>query len=131
MPKDRSLGHNVHIYSTKDTSTIVGGLVTTDGMTNANFYSMLEITYILDKDYTLRYEGGTIVQRDDNPLQPGKYFISTAGSLMANNEPWLIRTGKGRPKIYTTTFRDAVRKRDRGCVITGDRALNAAYGLWG
>ena len=91
---------------------------------------MVEITYIFDKDYKLRYEGGTIVKRDDNPLQPGKYLISTAGSLMTSNEPWLVRTGKGRANIYTITFRDAVRKRDRGCVITGERAINAAYGLW-
>ena len=131
MPKDRSLGRNVHIYSAHDTSTVIGGLVATRGMTNSNFYSMVEITYILDKDYKLRYESGTIVQRDDNPLQPGRYLICTAGSLMTNNEPWLARRGNGRPKIYTTTFRDAVRERDRRCVITGHRAVNAAYGFWG
>ena len=131
MSKDRSLGRNVHIYSAHDTSTVIGGLVATKGMTNSNFYSMVEITYILDKDYKLRYEGGTIVQRDDNPLQTGKYFIGTAGSLMTSNEPWLARTGNGRPKIYTTTFRDEVRKRDGGCVITGHRAINSAYGFWG
>jgi len=130
MPEDRSLGRNVHIYSANDTSTVIGGLRRTNGMTNANFYSMVEITYILDKDYKLRYEGGTIVKRDDNPLQPGKYFIGTAGSIITNNEPWLVRTGEGRPKIYTTTFRDAVRKRDGGCVMTGYRALNAAHGSW-
>ena len=100
-------------------------------MTNSNFYSMLEITYVLNKDYKLHYESGTIVQRDDNPLQPGKYFIGTGGSLMTNNEPWLARTGNERPKSYTTKFRDAVRKRDGGCVITGTRAISAAYGFWG
>jgi len=129
-PKDRSLKRNVHIYSTKDTSTVLGGLRLTNGMTNTNFYFMVEIAYIFDKDYNLHYEGDTIVQRDDNPLQPGKYFISTAGSLMTNNEPWLARTGKGHPKIYTTTFRDAVRKRDGGCVLTGERAINAEDGCW-
>ena len=76
MSKDRSPGRNVHIYSANDTSTVIGGLIVTDCMTNPNLYSMVEITYILDKDYKLRYEGGTIVQRDDNPLQPGKYFIT-------------------------------------------------------
>ena len=72
MRKDHSLGRNVHIYSAHDTSTVIGGLVATDGMTNSNFYSMLEITYVLNKDYKLHYESGTIVKRDDNPLQPGK-----------------------------------------------------------
>ena len=131
MLKDRSRGRNVHIYSTNDTSTVIGGLKATNGITNSNFYSMVEITYIFDKDYKLRYEGGTIVKRDDNRLQPGKYLISTAGSLSTNNEPWLARTGKGHPKIYTTKFRDAVRKRDRGCVLTGERAINAEDGDWG
>ena len=130
MPKDRSLGRNVHIYSAGDTSTVIGGLVVTDGMTNSNFYSMLEITYILNRGYRLRYEGGTIVNRDDNPLQPGKYFISTADSLMTNNEPWLVRTGKVPVGICTAAFRDAVCKRDRRCVITGVRPINAAHELW-
>ena len=92
MMANRFLGRNVHIYSAKDTSTILGGLVATDGMTNANFYSMVEIIFIFDNDYTLCYESGTTVQRDDNPLQAGKYLINTAGSLMVNNEPWLVRT---------------------------------------
>ena len=130
MLKDRSLGRNVHIYGAKDTGTVIGGLVATDGMTNSNFYSMLEITYVLNKDYKLRYERGTIVKRDDNPLQPGKYFISTADSLMTNNEPWLARTGNGHPKIYTPKFRDAVRKRDGRCVLTGKPPIYAAHRRW-
>jgi len=128
IAKNRSLGRNVHIYRAKDTSTVLGGLVVTNGMTNSNFYSMVEIAFIFDKGYTLRYEGGTIVQRDDNPLQPGKYFISTAGSLMANNEPWLVRTANVPPETSNTEFDDVVRKRDGGCVITGMRAPNAVYG---
>ena len=36
----RPLGRNVHIYSARDTNTVLGGLVATDGMINANFYSM-------------------------------------------------------------------------------------------
>ena len=60
MEQNRTRGRNVHIYSAKDTSTVTGGLIVTNGMTNSNFYSMVEITYILDKDYKLRYEGGTV-----------------------------------------------------------------------
>ena len=130
MSKDRSPGRNVHIYSANDTSTVIGGLIVTDGMTNSNFYSMVEITYILDNDYTLSSESGATVQRDDNPLQPGKYFITTAFSLMTNNEPCLLPTGKVLLGISTTAFRDAVRKRDGGCVITGQRAGAGAQGFW-
>ena len=99
-------------------------------MTNANFYSMVEIVFIFDNDYTLRSESGTTVKRDDNFFQPGKYLISTADSLMANNEPWLVYTGNVPPESSNPEFHDAVRKRECGCVITGQRAINGAYGFW-
>ncbi|KAL0639311.1 hypothetical protein Q9L58_001537 [Maublancomyces gigas] len=39
---NRSLGRNVHIYNASD-PTELGGLVLTNGVTNANFHSMVEI----------------------------------------------------------------------------------------
>ena len=45
-------GHNFHIYSARDTYAVLGGLVVTGSMTNANFYSMVEIAFIFDGDYT-------------------------------------------------------------------------------
>ncbi|PUU74798.1 hypothetical protein B9Z19DRAFT_998311 [Tuber borchii] len=131
MSKDRCFGRNVHIYSANDTGRVLGGLVVMNGMTNSNFYSMVEITFTLDNDYTLCGESGTIVQRDDNPLKPGKYFISTTGSLVINNEPWLVREGKVFLGIPTKALRDAVRNRDGGCVITGQRSLNPGKRRWG
>ncbi|KAF8529336.1 hypothetical protein BDD12DRAFT_870389, partial [Trichophaea hybrida] len=56
--------------------------------------------------------------KDDYPLQPGNYYIVTNGSITVNNEPWLV------------LFRDAVRERDRRCVITGKPALRADHGIW-
>ena len=126
----RSTGRDVHIYSAKDTNTVLGGLRLTDSITKANFYSMVEIVFIFDNDYTLCSESGTTVKRDDNPLQPGKYLIRTVGSLMVNNEPWLARTGNVPPETSNPEFRHAVRKRDRGCVITGQRAIYGAHGFW-
>ena len=126
----RSIGRDVHIYSAKDTSTVLGGLMINNGMTNANFYSMVEIVFIFDNDYKLRYEGGTIVKRDDHPLQAGKYFIGTAGSLRVNNEPWLVRTRSEGLFALGKSFRDALRERDRRCVITEQPALKAKYKNW-
>lgn len=68
------------MYSAGEANTVLGGLVATKGMVNANFDSMVEITFIFDKDYTLCYESSTTVQRDNNLLQAGRYFINTAGS---------------------------------------------------
>ena len=126
----RSLGRKVHIYNARDANTVLGGLVATDGITNANFYSMVEIVFEFDNDYTLSNESGTTVQRDDHPLQAGKYFINTTGSLTVNNEPWLVCTRSVSVQALTEGFIDAVRERDYGCVITGQPALNAEYGHW-
>ena len=49
---------------------------------------------------------------------------------MTNNEPWLVRTGKVPLGISTSAFCDAVCRRDRRCVITGGRPINAAHELW-
>ncbi|PUU82974.1 hypothetical protein B9Z19DRAFT_965889 [Tuber borchii] len=130
MPS-RALGRNVHIYSARDTNTVLGGLVATDGMTNANFYSMVEIIFIFDSDYTLcRKKSGTTVPRDNDLLQAGKYLINTAGSLKVNNEPWLVRTRSVVAGAPPKVFIQAVRERDFRCVITGQPALNAEYGIW-
>jgi len=43
-------GSNVRIYRVGDTNTVLGGLIVTNGMTNLNFYSMVEIVFIFDTD---------------------------------------------------------------------------------
>ncbi|KAL0634241.1 hypothetical protein Q9L58_006859 [Maublancomyces gigas] len=87
----RSLGRDVHIYDTNDPATVLGGLILSNGITNANFYSMVEIIFIFDSDYFLRDANGIIVQRDNHPFHPGNYYILTNGSMTINNEPWLVR----------------------------------------
>ena len=126
----RIIGRNVYIYSAGNTNTVLGGLSLTDGITNANFYSMVEIVFVFDSDYTLCSESGATVQRDGHPLQAGKYFINTAGSLKVNNEPWLVRTRSVGPDAPPESFRNAVRERDYRCVITGVHAIDAVWGDW-
>ena len=127
---NRAPGRNVHIYSARDTDTVLGGLSVTNGMTNANFYSMVEIIIKFDNYYTLLNENGTSVPRDDHPLQVGNYLVDTPGTLSINNEPWLVRTKSVASEDATKGFRDAVRQRDFRCVITGDYAPMAEYGFW-
>ena len=76
---NRSAGRDVHIYDVKDPNTALGGLILTNGVTNANFYSMIEIFCIFDSVFFLRDEGGTVIQRDGDPLRPSKYYILTDG----------------------------------------------------
>lgn len=74
---NRSLGRDVHLYDANDPAVELGGLVLTNGVTNANFYLMVEVICIFDRGYSIRDEGGTTIQRDDHQLQPGNYFVLT------------------------------------------------------
>jgi hypothetical protein len=76
---NRSDGRDVHIYDAKDPDTVIGGLVLTSGITNANLYSMVEIICFIDSIFFLRDEYDTTIQRDDSSLHPGKYYILTSG----------------------------------------------------
>jgi len=91
---DRTLGRDVLIYDANDPDEVLGGLVLTNGVTNANFYSMVEIMIIFGGGFSLLDESGTKIDRDDCPLQPGNYFIDTDGRLLYSTHSsmitWLI-----------------------------------------
>ncbi len=77
---NRSEGRNVHIYDVKNLSKPLGGLILTDGITNANLYSMIDILFIFTSTFILRLdEGNTIILKNSNALQPGNYYIVTTG----------------------------------------------------
>jgi hypothetical protein len=83
-PADRSKGRNVHIYDAKDRTTVLGGLILTNGVTNVNFYSMVEILVLLTSGFELQDEDNTKIERNNNPLQPGRYYINTTGKFLYN-----------------------------------------------
>ncbi|KAF2185264.1 hypothetical protein K469DRAFT_726814 [Zopfia rhizophila CBS 207.26] len=129
MPQiDRSGRRNVHIYDSGDPTAVLGGLILTNRVTNANFYSMIEVLFVFTAAFFLRDEGNTKREKDDHPLQPEKHFI-VAGS---HSFPWLVRTisnaltGRRVKITRTEAFCDAVRSHDRRCVVSGIEVL-AAY----
>ncbi|PUU84244.1 hypothetical protein B9Z19DRAFT_1060352 [Tuber borchii] len=128
----RAIGRNVYIFDPRDPGTILGGLMVTNGMTNTNFYSMVEIIFIFTTDYTLHrgQKSGPTIKRDDNPLQEGSYFVVTSGSLTINSEHWLIRADSLDPGPPTAEFCNSIRNRDRRCVISGARASSIHRGYW-
>jgi hypothetical protein len=75
-PRDRSQGRDVHIYDAKNPTTVLGGLILTNGVTNANFYSMIEILILFTSDFALQNESEIEVKRNNDPLQPGRYYIN-------------------------------------------------------
>jgi len=84
-PLCRSAVRNVRLYGTNDPTTELGGLFLTNGITNANFYSMVEIIIAFKSEFFLCDEGGTIIKKDDHPLQPGKYYIGATGERTHNH----------------------------------------------
>ena len=103
---NRSPGRNVFIYDARDLNSVLGGLILTNGVTNANFYAMIEIFLTINQDYFLQYNGTEEVAKDEQALRPGNYYIITDGKIpqtrssagakfkqaASNNEPWLVRT---------------------------------------
>jgi hypothetical protein len=98
---------------------------------------MIEILLIFTDTFFLRDESGIQIERNDHPLQPGKYYVVATGEFLyhhffynsvvkwyagfasVNNDPWLIRTISLTTGTRVEAFCDAVRSRDRRCVVTG------------
>ena len=78
---NRSAGRNVHIYDASDPISVLGGLALTNGITNANFYAMIDILFLFGSTFFLRDEGGNAVERNGQALQPGKYYIVAASEF--------------------------------------------------
>lgn len=81
-PINRSAGRNIHIYDGNDTETVLGGMFLTAGVTNSNFYAMAGVLFIFSSSFFLRIENGTKIERDEQPLLPGKYFIVSDSQFM-------------------------------------------------
>lgn len=78
-PRNRSVGRDVHIYDTNDRTTALGGLILTNGVTNTNFYSMVEILILFASTFELQNKDGMKIPKNDDPLQPGNYYIHATG----------------------------------------------------
>jgi hypothetical protein len=80
-PRNRSHGRNVFIYNTEGT-WLLGGMIRTNGVTNGNLYSMVEIFVIINGTWELRRADDSVVERNDDPLSVGSYYIVADGQLM-------------------------------------------------
>jgi len=74
MPANSSV---VHIYGVNDLDTVLGG---TDGVTNVNFYCMIEFICFFHQSYFLKDEGSRAIY---HPLQSRNYYIAKNGKLLA------------------------------------------------
>ena len=79
----RALARDVFIYDLRDFDTLLGGLVLTTGVTNANFYAMVDIIIDISppSPFFLQDENGGTVAQDAQPLLPGRYFVVANGTV--------------------------------------------------
>jgi hypothetical protein len=75
IPQNRAKGRDVHIFNASDPNTELGGLILTNGVTNANLYAMVEIVFIVTSKYFLQDAATNRIEKDDHPLKPGNYYI--------------------------------------------------------
>ncbi|PUU78816.1 hypothetical protein B9Z19DRAFT_906321, partial [Tuber borchii] len=123
---------NANIYDSDRKDNLIGGLWIAEGITNANLYSMLEIFCTFSDTFYLRHFSGQLVERDQNPLQPGDYLIATNGSIAVTDERPLLHTSPDslQAGIRSESFHNALRERDRRCILTDRPALMGPYGYW-
>ena len=79
-PSDRSTWRDTAIYASDNRDKVLGGLCATEGITNENLYSMIEIFCFFTDTFTLHNNSGQLVERDGQKLQPGNYYIATNGN---------------------------------------------------
>lgn len=85
MSGKRAVERDVFFYDIKNRDTQLGGLVLLPGITNANFYDMIEIVIFFSAPFSLYDDYGQVIARDATALLPGKYFIASNGTIMVQH----------------------------------------------
>ncbi|KAG0642747.1 hypothetical protein HOY80DRAFT_881095 [Tuber brumale] len=130
MPLNRLAWRNAYIYDSRDRDTAVGGLWVSTGISNSTLYYLVQIFCIFTDTFSLRDDNEKLVLKDEQPLRPGNYYISTDGSLTVTDEVPLVRTLSLQSGTRLASFCRAVRVRDQRCVITGRKAIIDGVGFW-
>ncbi|KAG9233330.1 hypothetical protein BJ875DRAFT_505463 [Amylocarpus encephaloides] len=91
---------------------------------------MAEILYFFTSNFELREEGDTKIEKNNDALQPGKYYIHTTAPFSINNEPWLLRAISCATGTRVKSLYDTIRSRDRRRFISGRIAAGAYLDDW-
>lgn len=126
----RARARDVFFYDLRDPYTLLGGLVLSPGVTNANFYSMVDIVLVISSTYFLQNDNGQALPRDSKSLLPGNYFVVADSAVEVTDEVVVTRTESLSTGTRVRAFKDEVRERDKRCVITKTINLRAPAGIW-
>ena len=102
----------------------------TSGITNHNFYCMIDIVLLISSTYQLQNQNGDDVPRNAEPLLPGHYLVVADGTVELNNEYVVPRTESLSGGTRVQCFRNEVRARDRRCVVSKRENILADAGIW-
>lgn len=80
-PAERAVIHNVHIYDNQNPHQRIGGLHLTNGVTKVLFYHMVGILIRVTQPWSLRDESNRELERKEDPLLAGNYFIVSRGQF--------------------------------------------------
>jgi len=67
-PSDCTAWCGTTIYASENRDKVLGGLRATEGITNANLYSMIEVFCFFTDTFTLHNNSGQLVARDEQKL---------------------------------------------------------------
>ncbi|KAK0731142.1 hypothetical protein B0H67DRAFT_653743 [Lasiosphaeris hirsuta] len=124
MSEVRALARDIFIYDLQDFDTLLGALVLTAGMTNANLYAIVNI--IIDVSpppghFILQDDNGETAAKDTQPLLPGAYF---SWPMQTADAPQ-VRVSRSRTRMQA--FKDQVRERDGRCEFELREGFEAAH----
>ena len=114
----RTVHRDVFFADVKDPTAILGGLVLTAGVTNANFHTMLDIVLEMAGPSSVQTQCGEPLARDPSPLLPGTYLIVADCPVTLSQETFFTRAqSPGTTGQRGSGFTNQVRERDGGCVV--------------
>ena len=79
MPVARSAVRDTFFYASDHCDTLLGGLYS-PVITNDNFHSIVLMVGVISDTFELHDDNGLRVERDDEQLRPGHYYIAHNGS---------------------------------------------------
>ncbi|KAL1906269.1 hypothetical protein Sste5344_007984 [Sporothrix stenoceras] len=119
MATDSSSLRDVFFADLRDPSTDLGGLISSRGITNAVFHTIVAIAIDRDKrSFDIQNDDGEAVPRDDDQVLPGRYLIISDEPVRHSTRPFFTRALSSSAATRLKSFRQQVRTRDQRCVIT-------------
>ncbi|KAF3211247.1 hypothetical protein TWF106_007870 [Orbilia oligospora] len=146
MPADRQAGRTVFFFLSSSPNDCIGGCMH-HNFTQQDLYVFIDILVFHqapdtrvgslpdERNFEIRIRGNNTALENsaDIPLSPGDYIIApkfSSVTLCVSDELYLDRVLSHSVTPRDSAFRDKIRHRDRGCVLSGVINKAADRGNW-